>query len=109
MHRVALHTRILPGHEADYEREHAVIPLPLDGALRRAGVHEWTIWRDGTDLFHLVLVDDFAAMQDALRDDPADRAWQPYIGAFLVDGGQNLGPLGQVWTLPAAPPTAPAS
>lgn len=99
---VALHSRILPGHEADYEREHAVIPLALDAALRRAGVHEWTIWRSGTDLFHLVLVDDFAAMQESLRDDPADRAWQPHIGAFLLAGGQGLTPLAEVWTLPAA-------
>ncbi|PPF77041.1 L-rhamnose mutarotase, partial [Subtercola sp. Z020] len=100
MQRVALHSRILPGHEADYEREHAVIPLELDAALRRAGVHDWTIWRDGTDLFHLVLVDDFAAMQAALQHDPADQAWQPHIGAFLVDGGQGLAPIPTVWTLP---------
>ena len=36
--RVALHTRLKPGREAEYEQVHAVIPSDLEVALRDAGV-----------------------------------------------------------------------
>ena len=45
MTTVALHTRLLAGREADYDRIHKVIPPELDSALREAGVHGWTIYR----------------------------------------------------------------
>lgn len=34
--RVALHTRLKPGREAEYAQAHAVIPRDLDVALRDA-------------------------------------------------------------------------
>lgn len=107
LRRVALHTRIAEGHEADYDREHAVIPADLDAALRRAGVHGWQIWRDGRDIFHVVDVEDYAAMRAALRDDPANRALQEHINRFLevedsYEGGDDG--IRPVWSLPAEPP-----
>jgi L-rhamnose mutarotase len=101
--RVALHTRLKPGREAEYETVHAVIPEDLDAALRRAGVRTWRIWRDGLDLFHFVEVDDFDAMRAALADDPADIAWQARINLLLdaADGGADTSSgLHQVWELP---------
>ena len=44
--RVALHTRLESGREAEYERVHAVIPSDLEMALRDAGA----IVRDGLEL-----------------------------------------------------------
>ncbi|MCS6711738.1 L-rhamnose mutarotase [Brachybacterium sp. EF45031] len=100
---IALHTRAAAGREGDYDREHARIPDDLDAALRRAGVHSWRIWRDGQDLFHLVEVDDYAAMREQLRTDPANVAWQQHINQFLevVDSydGDDTG-LDLVWQLP---------
>jgi L-rhamnose mutarotase len=103
MQRIALHTRLKPGREADYEREHAVIPAELDTALRDAGVHSWEIWRDGVDLFHLVQVEDYQAMRRALADHPANIPWQAKM-AELLDvrddySGNDLG-IGKVWELP---------
>ena len=46
MPRIALHTRLKPGREDDYDRIHAVIPQEFDAALRAAGVASWQIWRD---------------------------------------------------------------
>src|SRR4051794_18064965 len=80
MQTVALHTRLKAGCEREYERIHAVIPPELDAALREAGVHGWRIWRDGQDLFHLVTVEDYRAMRAALRDHPANVAWQAVVG-----------------------------
>src|SRR6476469_8246523 len=56
--RVALHTRLKPGREEEYEQVHAVIPRDLEIALRDAGVTAWasfvtastcsTCWRSRT-------------------------------------------------------------
>src|SRR5690625_6081435 len=76
MERIALHTVLKEGKEAEYDRVHARIPDDLDPALRAAGVHSWQIWRDGRHLFHLVECEDYQAMRAALRDHPANEAWQ---------------------------------
>jgi L-rhamnose mutarotase len=101
--RVALHTRLKPGKENEYERVHAVIPGELDIALRAAGVSSWRIWRDELDLFHVLEVDDYAAMRAALRDHPANIVWQDRMAELLdveddysaADPGPRL-----VWELP---------
>jgi L-rhamnose mutarotase len=65
-------------------------------ALRAAGVHDWRIWRDGQDLFHLVTVEDYKAMRHALAEHPANVAWQATVGP-LHDEGIRF-----VWGLPVA-------
>ncbi|MGY2061136.1 L-rhamnose mutarotase, partial [Nocardia gipuzkoensis] len=52
--RIALHTRLSPGAEADYEAAHRAVPGELTAAIRAAGATDWTIWRSGTDLFHVI-------------------------------------------------------
>lgn len=83
METVALHTRLKPGREADYDRVHAQIPAELDGALRAAGVTSWRIWRSGRDLFHLVECADYRAMRAHLRDHPANVPWQARMAELL--------------------------
>jgi L-rhamnose mutarotase len=80
MPEIALHTRLRAGHEGEYECLHERVPADLMPALRAAGVRDWRIWRDGQDLFHLVDVDDYQAMRAALRDHPANVAWQARVG-----------------------------
>jgi L-rhamnose mutarotase len=75
----ALHTRLKEGAVDAYDRLHARIPDDLAVALREAGVRDWRIWRDGLDVFHLVDVDDYAAMRGHLRDHPANIAWQARV------------------------------
>jgi len=81
--RVALHTRLKPGREAEYEQVHAVIPSDLEVALRDAGVSSWAIFRDGLDLFHVLEVEDYQAMRHALRDHPANIPWQERMSQLL--------------------------
>jgi L-rhamnose mutarotase len=106
METVALHTRLAPGREADYERIHAVIPPELDTALRAAGVHNWRIWRSGRELFHLVECEDYTRMRAFLQKHPANIPWQERMGELLevTDdySGDDRG-IGLVWALPAAP------
>lgn len=106
MQRIALHTRLAPGMEAEYDAQHAVIPAALDAALREAGVTSWQIWRDGLDLFHVVEVENYQAMRAQLRDHPANVVWQEQMAKLLdvaddYSGGDSG--LRQVWQLPATP------
>lgn len=101
--RIALHTRLKAGRELDYERIHARVPDELDERLRAAGVHGWSIWRSGRDLFHLVEVDDYAAMRRMLADDPVNLVWQGRMAELLeveddYSGDDHGLPL--VWMLP---------
>ncbi|RAY11542.1 L-rhamnose mutarotase [Actinomadura craniellae] len=100
---LALHSVLRAGREEDYDREHAAVPADLLAALLRAGVRDWTIWRSGRHLFHLVDADDFARALDTLAGDPADQAWQAHM-AGLVDhfepgGDERTGALRKVWNL----------
>jgi L-rhamnose mutarotase len=103
MPEVALHTRLRPGKEEEYEAVHAVIPVELVAALRAAGIRSWRIWRDGLDLFHLVEVDDYRRMRADLRDHPANVPWQARMADLLeVEddySGEDDG-LRLVWRLP---------
>jgi L-rhamnose mutarotase len=102
--RVALHTRLKPGREEEYEHAHAVIPRDLEIALRDAGVTAWAIFRDGLDLFHVLEVEDYQAMRHALRDHPANVPWQERMSRLLAVeddySGDDMG-IKLVWELPA--------
>ncbi|MFJ5217318.1 L-rhamnose mutarotase [Streptomyces sp. NPDC088354] len=81
--RVALHTRVRTDRIEEYEAAHREVPGELTTAIRAAGVREWTIWRSGTDLFHLLDVDDYPAMIAALERLPVNIAWQARMAGLL--------------------------
>ena len=101
--RVALHSVLRPGQEAAYEQAHAAIAGELMASLRRAGIRDWTIWRSGTDLFHLVDCDDFDAAMARLAEDPVNQRWQQdvalYVDHFVTDADEAQLALRLVWTL----------
>lgn len=106
--RVALHTRVRPDRIADYDAAHQHVPPELAAAIRDSGVHEWTIWRSGSDLFHLIDVDDYAAMLDRLSALPVNITWQARMAELLevshdysADGSAAVLPV--VWRLPDLP------
>jgi L-rhamnose mutarotase len=80
---VALHSVLKRGREADYDVAHQRIPDDLLEAHRRAGIRDWSIWRSGRNLFHLVECDDFPAALRQLEHDPANERWQAFIGAYV--------------------------
>jgi L-rhamnose mutarotase len=102
MMRVALHTRLRPGAEEAYEAAHREVPAELRQAIRDAGVHEWTIWRSGQELFHVVECEDYARMLAELEALPVNVEWQARINALLEvvhDYGDEHGSLPVVWEL----------
>lgn len=104
MERIALHTRLRPGKESEYDRVHATIPPGLDHLLRRNGVVAWRIFRHGLDLFHYVEVEDYATFLRAVENDPINVEWQKRMAVLLeivhdyTSAGTNTLPL--VWELP---------
>lgn len=104
MKRIALHSTLRPGATDDYVREHARVPDDLRALFDRAGIQDWTIWRSGDRLFHLVECDDFEEAMRVIRADDADRRWQAHIGRFVADfsdadGHPGYAPLAVVWRL----------
>jgi L-rhamnose mutarotase len=101
---VALHTRVRPDRIEEYERAHQAVPPELTRAIRAAGVSAWTIWRSGTDLFHLIDCDDYPAMLAQLAALPVNIAWQARMAQLLEtvqdysDGGGSAA-LPVVWRL----------
>lgn len=103
--RVALHTRIQAGREEDYEAAHREVPEELMQAIRGAGAREWTIWRSGQDLFHMIDCADYATLLSELEHLPVNVAWQARMGEVLEvvhdysDDGAGAS-LPVVWSLP---------
>jgi L-rhamnose mutarotase len=100
---IALHTRLKPGHVDAYERDHARIPDELAAIFALVGIAEWRIWRSGLDLFHSVECDDWDRATGQLRAEPAEHAWQEFIGQHVdqvvSEEGETTALLRSVWTL----------
>jgi L-rhamnose mutarotase len=102
--RVALHTKVRADRIEEYEQAHRAVPAELTAAIRDAGVASWTIWRSGTDLFHVIECEDYPAMLAALAGHPVNVAWQARMAELLetvhdysAGGGDAVLPV--VWTL----------
>ncbi|HEY1487722.1 MAG TPA: L-rhamnose mutarotase [Micromonosporaceae bacterium] len=102
--RVALHTRVRADRIESYEQAHREVPVELTAAIKAAGASEWTIWRSGQDLFHLIDCDDYASLIGGLETLPVNIAWQARMAELLEvvhdysTGGAEAG-LPVVWQL----------
>jgi L-rhamnose mutarotase len=103
--RVALHNKVRADRVAAYEAAHREVPKELTDAIRAAGAASWTIWRSGTDLFHLLECADYARMLAELEKLPVNIAWQARMDELLdvahdysADGAGAGLPV--VWELP---------
>lgn len=102
--RIALHSIIAEGAVDDYRSHHARIPDALRDLFDEAGIQEWTIWRSGRHLFHLVECDDFDAAMGIVEGTATNDAWQADIGRFVEgfygpDGEDGSVPIELVWAL----------
>ncbi|MEU8568215.1 L-rhamnose mutarotase [Streptomyces pathocidini] len=81
--RVALHTRVRADRIEEYEAAHREVPEELTDAIRAAGATSWTIWRSGTELFHVLECEDYARLLAELEKLPVNAAWQTRMGELL--------------------------
>jgi L-rhamnose mutarotase len=97
--RVAVHTRVRADKVDEYEAAHREVPDDLVAAIRSAGVRDWTIWRSGVDLFHVIDCDDYARLLAALEGLPVNVAWQARMAGYL-DVIHDYSAAGAASTLP---------
>ncbi|MFI9583818.1 L-rhamnose mutarotase [Streptomyces sp. NPDC052236] len=102
--RIALHTKVRADRVDAYEAAHREVPPELTAAIRAAGVASWTIWRSGTDLFHLLDCADYAHLLAELEKLPVNVVWQARMAELLdvahdysADGAEASLPV--VWEL----------
>ncbi|WP_225729592.1 MULTISPECIES: L-rhamnose mutarotase [unclassified Nocardia] len=81
--RIALHTKLKPGKVAEYEAAHRAVPGELVAAIRKAGASSWTIWRSGTDLFHVIHCAAYDVLLAELAALPVNIAWQQRMDEYL--------------------------
>ncbi|MFJ9241934.1 L-rhamnose mutarotase [Streptomyces sp. NPDC101776] len=103
--RVALHTKVRADRVTEYENAHLDVPKELTAAIRAAGATSWTIWRSGTDLFHVLDCDDYARLLAELDQLPVNVAWQARMAQLLSVAHDYSGQgaeagLPVVWELP---------
>ncbi|MFF3228949.1 L-rhamnose mutarotase [Nocardia suismassiliense] len=97
--RIALHTKLKPGAEAAYEAAHRSVPAELVAAIKEAGATSWTIWRSGTDLFHVIDCAAYDLLLGRLAELPVNVAWQSRINEYL-DGTHDYSATGADAALP---------
>ena len=97
--RIALHTRVRADHLDEYEAAHRAVPTELTQAVRAGGAESWTIWRSGTDLFHVIECDDYAALLAYMNAQPVNTAWQARL-AELLDVIHDYSAVGAAAALP---------
>ncbi|MET8560074.1 L-rhamnose mutarotase [Streptomyces flaveolus] len=97
--RVALHTKVRADRIAEYEAAHREVPEDLTDAIRAAGATSWTIWRSGTELFHVLECADYARLLAELERLPVNAAWQTRM-ADLLDVAHDYSAEGAAATLP---------
>ena len=99
--RIALHTRVRADRIDEYEAAHRAVPAELVDAIRAGGAERWTIWRSGTDLFHVIECEDYAALLAYLNAQPVNAAWQARM-AELLDVVHDYSAGGAAAALPVA-------
>ncbi|MFE4911196.1 L-rhamnose mutarotase [Streptomyces sp. NPDC056652] len=77
--RVALHTKVRADRIGEYEAAHREVPAELTAASATS----WTIWRGGTDLFHLLECEDYPRLLAELDQLPVNVAWQARMTELL--------------------------
>jgi L-rhamnose mutarotase len=97
--RIALHTRVKPEAVDAYEGAHRDVPPELQAAIHAAGAHQWTIWRSGLELFHVIECEDYGRLLDELAELAVNVAWQARM-AELLDVAHDYGTDGAVAGLP---------
>jgi L-rhamnose mutarotase len=81
--RIALHTRVRADRIAEYEAAHREVPEELVAAIRAGGATAWSIYRSGTDLFHLIDCEDYDKLIAHVGAQPVNAAWQARMADLL--------------------------
>ena len=82
--KVGIRTRLKPGAEAKYESYHRAVWPDVLAAIRRAGITDYVIFRDGLDLFHCIECDDYDRAIAELAQDQVNIRWQAEMAPMMA-------------------------
>ena len=82
--QVGLRTRLKPGVEQRYEEYHHAVWPDVLKAIRRVGITNYVIFRDGLDLFHYIECADYHHAIAKLADDPVNIRWQAEMAPMMA-------------------------
>ncbi|CAC11878.1 conserved hypothetical protein [Thermoplasma acidophilum] len=82
--RYAFHLRLKEGSEEEYTRRHKnVWPEMLD-LLKRAGIRNYSIFIDGTDVFGYWECDNPSATLSAINNSEINSKWQTFMSDIII-------------------------
>lgn len=93
MQRIAFTITLKPGADpVEYKRRHDEIWPEMAGALRDAGIRNYSIFLHGSTLFAYLEAEDLARMQHALASNPVNARWQAFMRNMIeVDVDPSTG------------------
>jgi L-rhamnose mutarotase len=83
--RYAFHMELVPGAGLEYASLHREVDPAVLEEIQRAGIHNYSIFIDGIDLFGFLEVDDLEQCFAVLRRSDAGRPWARRVAALLVE------------------------
>ena len=94
MERILMYIRIFPGTEAEYDKRHAEIWPELVAEIQGSGIHNFTGFRRGTDVWYYgECHPDVATAFGVHGPKPANARWNHFLRdviAEIADGDGNL-------------------
>ena len=90
--RSAFVLRVRPERIDDYVAAHRDVWPEMLGALRGAGIRNYTIFRDGNQVFGYFEADDLEAAARFLADQPVCTRWQDAMAELLAERVPDAGP-----------------
>ena len=90
--RSAFVLRIRPDKIDEYVEAHRSVWPELLDALRRAGIRNYSIFRNGNEVFGYFESDDLAAAGAYMADQPVNARWQDAMAGLLEERVPDAGP-----------------
>jgi L-rhamnose mutarotase len=83
--RYGFRMKLRQGTGEEYARLHrAVDPVVID-EIRRAGIHNYSIFLDGTDLFGYLEIDDLERCRQVMSQSDPSRPWARLVTALFAE------------------------
>jgi L-rhamnose mutarotase len=90
--RVGFVLRVKPDRVDEYVRAHREVWPEMLGALKDAGIRNYTIFRAGNEMFGYFETDDLAYAETYLSAQDVNARWQDAMADFLEQRVQDHGP-----------------
>ncbi len=84
MQRIAFLMQITPGAEVEYQRRHEQVWPEMLAELKAAGCHNYSIFRDGLQLFAYLEVDDLDRYRSYLAASKVAARWEAHMSDILI-------------------------